>query len=89
MYEGEEKVKLVQLQTLRVEFDTIRMKDAESIEEFFNCVFLIVNQLRSIGETIEDQSVVEKNLRSMTRRYKHIVVAIELKIQRFVNSLHQ
>ena len=77
LYEGEEKVKLVQLQTLRAEFDTIRMKDSETIEEFFNRVLLIVNQLRSNGETIEDQRIVEKILRSMTRRYEHIVVAIE------------
>ena len=35
------------------------------------------NQLRSNGETIEDQRIVEKILRSMTRRYEHIVVAIE------------
>lgn len=77
LYEGEEKVKLVRLQTLRAEFDTIRMKDSETIEEFFNRVLLIVNQLRSNGETIEDQRIVEKILRSMTRRYEHIVVAIE------------
>ena len=29
------------------------MKDVESIEEFFNCVLFIVNQLGSNGETIE------------------------------------
>ncbi|XP_038877452.1 uncharacterized protein LOC120069734 [Benincasa hispida] len=51
--------------------------DAETIEDFFNRVLLIVNQLRSNGETIEDQRVVEKILRIMTRRYEHIVVAIE------------
>ena len=48
------KVKLVRLHTLRVEFDIIRMKDVETIEEFFNRILLFVNQLRSNGETIED-----------------------------------
>ena len=53
------------------------MKDAETIKEYFNIVLLIVNQLRSNGETIEDQRVLEKTLKSMTKRYKHIVVTIE------------
>ncbi|XP_038904397.1 uncharacterized protein LOC120090760 [Benincasa hispida] len=53
------------------------MIDAETIEEFFNRVLLIVNQSRSTGEAIEDKRVVENILRSMTRRYEHIVVAIE------------
>ena len=31
------------MQTLRVEFDTVRMKDAETIEKNFNHVLLIIN----------------------------------------------
>ena len=54
LYEGEEKKKLVWLQTFQAEFDTIQMKDVETIEDFFNCDLLIINQLRSNGETIED-----------------------------------
>lgn len=33
-YRGDEKVKLVKLQTLRCEFDNLRMKDSEIVEEF-------------------------------------------------------
>ncbi|KAL4569130.1 hypothetical protein LXL04_024761 [Taraxacum kok-saghyz] len=34
-YRGEDKVKIVKLQTLICEFDALRMKDSETIEEFY------------------------------------------------------
>ena len=33
-YRWEDKVKIVKLQTLRREFDNLRMKDVESVEDF-------------------------------------------------------
>ncbi|XP_077246125.1 uncharacterized protein LOC143885992 [Tasmannia lanceolata] len=76
-YKGEDKVKLVRLQTLRCEFDALRMKDSESVEDFFNRVISLVNQLRVNSEDIQDQMIVEKILRSLTRKFEYIVVAIE------------
>ena len=70
------------------------MKDSESVEEYFNRVLSIVNQLKANGEQILDQRVVEKILRSMTRKFEHVVVAIEeskdlatLSINSFMGSL--
>ncbi|KAL4014559.1 hypothetical protein IC575_026766 [Cucumis melo] len=76
-YQGEDKVKMIRLQALRSEFDFIKMKETETIEEFFNRILVIVNSLRSNGEEVGDQRVVEKILRSMPRKFEHIVVAIE------------
>ncbi|KAI5336607.1 hypothetical protein L3X38_015875 [Prunus dulcis] len=76
-YKGEEKVKMARLQTLRGEFDMLRMKESESVEDYFNRVISLVNQLRINGEKIEDQKVAEKILRSMSRKFEYIVVAIE------------
>ncbi|KAL4021013.1 hypothetical protein IC575_019802 [Cucumis melo] len=68
---------MIRLQALRSEFDCIKMKETETIEEFFNRILVIVNSLRSNGEEVGDQRVVEKILRSMPRKFEHIVVAIE------------
>ncbi|KAA0065975.1 integrase [Cucumis melo var. makuwa] len=61
-YQGEDKAKMIRLQALRSEFDCIKMKETETIEEFFNRI--LVNSLRSNGEEVGDQRVVEKILRS-------------------------
>ncbi|XP_022030614.1 uncharacterized protein LOC110931535 [Helianthus annuus] len=45
-YRGEHTVKTVKLQTLRCEFDALRMKENEMIEEYINRTTIIVNQLR-------------------------------------------
>ena len=76
-YQGEAKVQMVRLQARRSEFDTLKMKDPESVEEYFNHVLSIVNQLKINGEQILDQRIVEKILRSMTRKFEHVVVGIE------------
>lgn len=76
-YRGEDRVKIVRLQTLRCEFDNIKMKETESVEDFYNRVIVLLNQMRLNGETIEDKRVVEKILRSLTRKFEYIVVAIE------------
>ncbi|XP_074363262.1 uncharacterized protein LOC141703732 [Apium graveolens] len=68
---------MVRLQALRGEFDLLKMKESEMVEEFYNRTILIVNQLRVSGEYISDKRVLEKILRSMTRKYEHVVVAIE------------
>ncbi|XP_077232656.1 uncharacterized protein LOC143870019 [Tasmannia lanceolata] len=53
------------------------MKDSESVEDFFNRVISLVNQLRVNGEDIQDQRIVEKILRSLTPNFEYFVVAIE------------
>ncbi|KAI3701552.1 hypothetical protein L6452_26726 [Arctium lappa] len=76
-YRGEERVKTIRLQTLRCELDNLRMKDAETIEEFYNRIVTLTNQMRVNDEVIDDKRVVEKILRSLTRKFEYIVVAIE------------
>ncbi|XP_022003519.1 uncharacterized protein LOC110900972 [Helianthus annuus] len=76
-YRGEQRVKMVKLQTLRCEFDSLRMKETKSIEDFINRTTVIVNQLRMNEENITKQRIVEKILRTHTRKYESVVVAIE------------
>jgi len=70
-------VNMVRLQTLHSEFDTLKMKDSEPIEDYFNWVVSIVNQLKVNDEKIENQRIVEKILRSLTRKFESTVVTIK------------
>ncbi|XP_024965761.1 uncharacterized protein LOC112505959 [Cynara cardunculus var. scolymus] len=53
------------------------MKETETVEEYYTRVIILINQMRLNGESISDRRVVEKVLRSLTRKFGYVVVAIE------------
>jgi gag-polypeptide of LTR copia-type len=53
------------------------MKENESIGDYFTRILAVVNQMKSLGEKIEDMRVIEKILRSLNAKFNHVVVAIE------------
>ena len=76
-YQGTRKVKLVRLQMLRRDFENLQMSNFETINDFFTHALSIVNQIKSHGDTLDDQKVVENILRSLPIRFYQIVVAID------------
>ncbi|KAA8523955.1 hypothetical protein F0562_010614 [Nyssa sinensis] len=76
-FQGDSKVIMVKLQSLRRDFETLYMKSGESIADFLSRVTTIVSQMRSYDEKISDETVVAKVLRSLTPNFDHVVSAIE------------
>lgn len=76
-YAGVDKVKKVRLQTLRRQYELLSMEDQESAAAYFTRIRTLVNLMKTCGEKITDQLLVEKVLRTLTPRFDHIVVAIE------------
>ncbi|KAI0524365.1 hypothetical protein KFK09_003732 [Dendrobium nobile] len=68
---------MVRLQTLRSQFDMLKMNESKSVEEYFNRVIVIANQLKLNGELVEDKRVIAKILRISTKKFEATVVAIE------------
>ncbi|XP_076900912.1 uncharacterized protein LOC143555204 [Bidens hawaiensis] len=77
-YEGDSQVKAIKLQGLRRDFENLSMKEGEPIGEYFGRVMALVSQKRAYGETIADQAVVEKILRSLTPKFDFVVPSIEV-----------
>ncbi|KAK4395143.1 hypothetical protein Sango_1668600 [Sesamum angolense] len=76
-YEGSAKVRIIKLQTLTRDFENMKMKDYETIDEYYTKVRELVNQLKAYGEDIPEKRVVEKLLISVTEKYDPIVITIE------------
>jgi hypothetical protein len=76
-YQGSTKVKRAQLQALKGEFEMLRMKEKETVNDYFAKVLATVNKMKIQGERREERIVVEKILRSMGVKFNYVVCAIE------------
>lgn len=76
-FQGSAKVITVNFQTYRCDFETLSMRRSESVQTYLSKVSSLVNQMKSYGEDISEETVVAKVLRSPTPKFEHIVAAIE------------
>ena len=76
-YQGSARVKRAQLQALRRDFETLQMKDGESVTSYCARTMEISNKMRFHGEKMEDVTIVEKILCSLSPKFDYIVCSIE------------
>ncbi|XP_019438895.1 PREDICTED: uncharacterized protein LOC109344586 [Lupinus angustifolius] len=62
---------------MRKQFELLQMEDQESISEYFTRIRGLTNLMRSCGEQVKDEGIVEKALRTLSAKFDHVVVAIE------------
>eukprot|EP00253_Pinus_taeda_P007371 PITA_07371 len=78
-YEGDEQVKREKLQTLRIQYENLRMYNDESVANYFLRIDEIVNCMKNLGEEIKEAVVVEKVLRSLSPKFESKISVIEEK----------
>jgi len=78
-YEGDDQVKREKFQTLRIQYENLRMYNDERVAKYFLRVDEIFNCMKNLGEEIKEAIVVEKVLRSLSPRFESKVSAIEEK----------
>src|SRR3954464_13064157 len=76
-FEGDSKLQTVKLQSLKRDYENERMKENESLNEYFNRLSELVNQMKSHGDMIEDRRIVDQILISLTARFDPMVGVIE------------
>jgi len=78
-YEGDDQVKREKLQTLRIQYENLKMYNDESLANYFLRVDEIVNCMKNLGEEIKEAFVVEKVLISLSPKFESKVSAVEEK----------
>ncbi|KAG7584577.1 Integrase catalytic core [Arabidopsis suecica] len=75
---GADRVKDARLQTLMGDFERIKMKETEKIDDFAGRLSELQTKSASLGHDIEEPKLVKKFLNGLPRkRYIHIIAALE------------
>jgi hypothetical protein len=69
-YEGTLTVKSAKLYILKDKLTSFKMKDDESIPEMFHSLQVIVNDLKALGEKINDDNVSYRFLMCLPLRFE-------------------
>ena len=75
-YLGAERVQKAHLQTLKSEFEVLRMKGGETIDKFAEKLRGMVTKYSSLGATLEDSTLVRKLLDSVPDKFFQLVASI-------------
>ena len=76
VHEDTNAVKINKLQQLTSRFESIRMSDDESFDEFCAKLNDIVNSTFNLGEVFDQSKIVRKILRSLTEDFRSKVIVI-------------
>ncbi|XP_074377318.1 uncharacterized protein LOC141718838 [Apium graveolens] len=74
---GATRVNEAKVQTLRSEFESLVMKKTDQVDDLCMKLSGIVTNIRVLGETIEESSVVRKILRAVPDKFLQIALNIE------------
>lgn len=76
-FDGDKQVRSVKLQGLRRDFEYTRMNDNESLSVYIAKLFDLINQMKSYGEDLSNQRIVQKLIISLPKSYDSIAAVIE------------
>ena len=75
---GADRVREARLQTLMAEFDRLKMKETESIDDFVGKLSELSSKSAALGVNLEEPKLVKKFLSSLPKKkYIHIVASLE------------
>src|SRR5438270_11874195 len=71
------KVRAIKLQSFRRDFENLKMRDGELLNDYFTRIMDIVNQMKIHGEDVIDKRIVEKILMTLPAKYDPTIGIIE------------
>ena len=74
---GADRVRKAKVQTMKAEFESLRMTDGEALDDFCMRLNALVTKIRELGEDMAESYVVKKLLRAMPPKFLQITSTIE------------
>jgi len=91
---GTIKIKSSKIQLLTNKLEILKMKEDETIRDYYINVLDIANSFDSLGEKLSNEKLIKKILRSLPKRFDLKVTAIEeaqgtaiMKVEELIESL--
>lgn len=75
--QGADRVKQAKIQTLKTEFESLTMRDSDSLDDFCMKMSGLVTNIRVLGEEVAETYVVKKLLRAVPQKFLQIASTIE------------
>ena len=76
-YEGNERIKGMQILSLVKEFEVLRMKESETIKEYVDKLLSVSNKIKLLGSEFSDIRIVQKLLVSLPERFDATITSLE------------
>ncbi|XP_021616607.1 uncharacterized protein LOC110617913 [Manihot esculenta] len=76
-YEGNQKIKGMQVLNLVREFEMQRMKESETVKEYSDRLLNIVNKVRLFGSDFDDTRIIQKILVTVPERFEATITSLE------------
>ncbi|KAJ8768854.1 hypothetical protein K2173_023849 [Erythroxylum novogranatense] len=76
-YQGTNRTRQMQVLNLKRDFESLTMKEDETITRYFDHISLIVNNIKLLREDFPDRRIVEKVLVTLPKRFESKVSSLE------------
>ncbi|XP_022887542.1 uncharacterized protein LOC111403317 [Olea europaea var. sylvestris] len=89
------RTRQMQVLNLRREYESLKMKEAETVKEFYDRLMKVVNKIRLLEDDLPDRIIVEKVLISLPEKFEAKISLLEysrdlstITLSELVNALH-
>lgn len=75
-FQGSTQIKQVRLQTLKRDFENLKMREEENVGDYCVRVKSCVDKMKTLGEEISNEVIVKKVLRTLPPKWNHVAIII-------------
>nr|CAN63433.1 hypothetical protein VITISV_033829 [Vitis vinifera] len=76
-YQGNERLRNMQVMNLIREFEMVRMKESQTIKDYAEQLLTIANKVRLLGKEFSNERVVQKNFVTLPEKYEATISSLE------------